>query len=273
MQRAMLAEALVRWQHAAGPFWPYVCAAPFLETGESVLLAERVPRRGVGATERYSASQRALVDWLLLERKNGRTSARAGVGRSPGGWGEGPGDGRGEGAPGAPVVLADLPPEPLLALGPLLAEQGWYVVPVVQRWIARPAVLPCWELVRRLVHSAWYIRRPANPRGVLLIADGGRLGPPGYPLLAPGRTFDNRYEYQICRFPSARFLQAQGSRRVIWLTGQGLDRPVLGPGGRPEMRTLGIPPVARDLHPYREALLLAGIDVGVTVWESAWRSR
>jgi hypothetical protein len=24
------ARALVRWQHAAGPYWPYVCAAPFL---------------------------------------------------------------------------------------------------------------------------------------------------------------------------------------------------------------------------------------------------
>ena len=43
---SVLAEALVRWQHAAGPFWPYVCAAPFLGTGESQLLAARLTDPG-----------------------------------------------------------------------------------------------------------------------------------------------------------------------------------------------------------------------------------
>ena len=45
MAVSVLAEALVRWQHAAGPFWPYVCAAPFLMTGDGELLARQVWER------------------------------------------------------------------------------------------------------------------------------------------------------------------------------------------------------------------------------------
>jgi hypothetical protein len=162
-----------------------------------------------------------------------------------------------------PVILADLPAEPLLAIAPLLAERGWYVVPVVQRWIANPAVLPCRQLMQRLLLGAWQMQRPADPRGAILIADGERTGPVGYPQLAAGRTFDNRYEYQICRFPSTRFLHAQGVRQVTWITA---ERSPTMPGSGLREPTLGIPPVARDLHPYREMLLQAGIDVAVTVW-------
>jgi len=42
-----LPRALARWQHAAGPYSPYVCAAPFLVplTGLGATLAPRLPRR------------------------------------------------------------------------------------------------------------------------------------------------------------------------------------------------------------------------------------
>ena len=98
-------EALVRWQHAAGPYWPYVCAAPFLG-------ADAVARPGPEWRARgWTRRQRALADDLT----------------------------------GGPLVLLELPPEPILDVAPLLVERGWYVVPVIQRWIASPAVLPCGE--------------------------------------------------------------------------------------------------------------------------------
>jgi len=251
----VLAEALVRWQHAAGPFWPYVCAAPFLGTGESALLAAQVTRNGARTSARLSSAQRTLADRLLAAVGCDEDAPREV--QSAGFVGE----------PSFPVVLADLPAEPLVAVAPFLAARGWYVVPVIQRWIASPAVLPCRALLIRLLRAAAQMRPPAAPRGALLIADGDRFGPAGYPLLATGRAFDNRYEYQICRFPSVRFLEAQGVRRVRWLTRPGLDARLPGPGGAgTEVRGLGLPPVARDLQPYREALLLAGIEVDVAAW-------
>ena len=79
-------------------------------------------------------------------------------------------------------------------------------------------------------------------------ADGARTGKPGYPILAPGRAFDNRYEYQICRFPSLDFLRGQGVHAVHWITDQ--------PGG-----------VARpDLAPYLEDLLRVGLSVELRAW-------
>jgi hypothetical protein len=142
----------------------------------------------------------------------------------------------------------DLPAEPILALAPLLAERGWYPVPVVQRWIARPAVLPCRRLIERLLLGARSIRQPSSPRGAVLIADGERIGPTG---TVPGRILENRYEYQICRFPSTAFLRDQGVGQVGWITD----------GTRPIDR-----PVRPDLAPYLETLLQAGIAVEVTPW-------
>jgi hypothetical protein len=109
-------------------------------------------------------------------------------------------------------------------------------------------VLPCRRLLERLILGAWQARRPASPRGVILIADGGRTGPIGYPAVVSGRAFDNRYEYQICRFPSTDFLKAQGVRQAQWFTD----------GTRPSER-----PVRPDLAPYLEALLRANISVDV----------
>jgi hypothetical protein len=159
------------------------------------------------------------------------------------------GRGSGGGA-SSTILLVDLPPEPILAAAPALVERGWYVVPVVQRWIASPAVVPCRRLVERLVVGAWQARRPTAPRGAVLIADGARTGPAGYPAVVPGRAFDNRYEYQICRFPSTEFLKAQGVEHVRWVT-----------GSHPAER-----PVRPDLAPYLEDLLRAGIVVDVEPW-------
>jgi hypothetical protein len=205
-------EALVRWQHAAGPYWPYVCAAPFL--GADAVARPGPERRARGWTRR----QRALADDLT----------------------------------GGPLVLLELPPEPILDAAPLLVERGWYVVPVIQRWIASPAVLPCGRLMRALVDGARRARRPVSPRGAVLVADGVRAGPPGYPASVTGRTFDNRYEYQICRFPSLDFLAAQGVGHVRWVTAR--RDGAVGP----------------DLAPYLEDLLRAGIEVEVQPWPSRW---
>jgi hypothetical protein len=68
-----------------------------------------------------------------------------------------------------------------------------------------------------------------------------------------GLAFDNRYEYQICRFPSTDFLKSQGVSQIQWITS----------GALPAER-----PVRRDLAPYLEDLLRAGIDVDVLAWWS-----
>ena len=109
-------------------------------------------------------------------------------------------------------------------------------------------MLPCRRLIERLLLGAWSIRRPSSPRGAVLIADGERIGPAG---TVSGRACDNRYEYQICRFPSTDFLLGQGVEHVRWVTD----------GTRPIDR-----PVRPDLAPYLEALLRDGIAVEVTPW-------
>lgn len=278
---SVLAGALVRWQHAAGPFWPYVCAAPFLGTGESadLLRGSRLPHaampvaahasarpgmRAAPAVGLWTQQQRALADALL------RTYPVA--------------DGLpASGSHPLSMLLLDLPVEPVLSIAPLLVAQGWYVVPVIQRWIGSPAVLPCRTLLLRLVAGAWRARRPAVPRGVVLIADGARQGPHGYPLLAPGRVFDNRYEYQICRFPSTDLLRAHRVRYVRWLTAPTLaaaastvsTTAATAPAGMPAPlpvdlagRPVGTV-VARDLVAYQETLLQAGISVDVQPWRPA----
>jgi hypothetical protein len=242
---SLLAEALVRWQHAAGPFWPYVCAAPFLGTEDGETLARQALEKAV--VRRRPRHHDALVAQLPLSRTRERGSGGEGVLQQLG-CEVRPGP-AGAGLP--TVLLLDLPAEPLLAATPAFVERGWYVVPVVQRWIASPAVLPCRRLIERLTLGAWQARRPAAPRGAVLIADGERTGPPGYPSEVRGRAFDNRYEYQICRFPSTDFLLAQGVRQVAWITSPG------GPAERP---------VRPDLAPYLEELLGAGLMVDVQTW-------
>jgi hypothetical protein len=240
MPAPVLAEALVRWQHAAGPFWPYVCAAPFLGDDEGGI------QRAVGEGRGWTRRQRALAEALT-----GEPGASGAMHRAPtesasvGARCIAPASGE-----GFSIVLVDLPPEPVLAVAPLLVAQGWYVVPVLQRWIASPAVLPCRRLMDVLLRGAWRARRPRMPRGAVLVADGTRAGPAGYPALAPGRAFDNRYAYQICRFPSLDFLRAQGVRRGRWIT----------------LHASGI--ASPDLAPYLEELLRGGIAMDVVPWHA-----
>ena len=56
----LLARALVRWQHSVGPFWPYVCAAPFLGTGDSLRLAASIPARPI-RWSRYDAGSGPIL--------------------------------------------------------------------------------------------------------------------------------------------------------------------------------------------------------------------
>ena len=173
----ILAEALVRWQHAAGPFWPYVCAAPFLETGDGEMLAreartsyQRASCGRVGASFGRHTRRRTRKDIALADRLSQVSEALVnGAPRDPRGLPLSRARGRGSGGGGCSVLLLDLPAEPLLAAAPILVERGWYVVPVIQRWIASPAILPCRRLVERLIAGAQRARRPRQtrtPRGV-----------------------------------------------------------------------------------------------------------
>jgi hypothetical protein len=94
-------------------------------------------------------------------------------------------------------------------------------------------------LTADLLGLAPLVRHPAPGRGLALILDGERAGPPGRPV-AP-RAFDNRYALRLDRFPPAALLIERGLRRTVWV--------------RQEPRP------AADLRPYVEALGAAGMRV------------
>lgn len=185
--------ALARWQHAAGEYWPYVCAAPFL--GDHPLPTARRPRRA------------PVARWLV-----GMATALPAEAR--------------------PAIFVDLPPAATLGATPDLADLGFHVVPVIQRWAAHPAVLDCRALVDRLVLYAALIHRPVSERGVVFLLDGDREGPDRRPDFAP-RVFDNRYTYSSDRFPPPTFLRARRIESLSWV----------GPSD-----------IAQDLRPYLEDL-------------------
>jgi hypothetical protein len=209
-----LARALACWQHAAGPYWPYVAATPFVgdvsedwvrrvvhaELARRGADAARTRRRGDGET-RVVGGGRVLHSILALA-----------------------GDDRA-------AIFVDLPPKRALPATAELNRLGFIVVPVVQRWVVSSAVLDCRTLVARLVIDGERSRHPARERGVVFVLDGDRAGPPGY---APGprvpRRFDNRYAYPPDRLPPPTFLRAHGIVAARWL----------GP--------------ARDLQTYRDNL-------------------
>ena len=201
-----LAEAFSRWQEAAGPFWPYVCATPFLSD---------VPVSPLGKIPRVApALRRELLD---VE-------------------------------PGCALVI-DLPPERTLGLAIDCWARRVAVVPVIQRWAAVPAVIASDRLLGLLVTLANEARTLRDPRSVVLLLDGGRMGPAGPSQMAPprarpalGRRFDNRYQYPICRFPPPSLLLANGIRQARWV---------------PEA-------IAPDLQPYAAHLASAGIAVAGT---------
>lgn len=185
--RRAAVEALLAWQRAAGPYWPYVCSAPFL--------AEGITPRPVLPTA--TAASQALVTAI------GQLSEIR------------------------PLVVVDLPAALTLSALPALHQLGYRVVPIVQRWIVPDAVLPSRRLLNALVGAARRAPRPAEPpRGVVLCLDGERGGNPNSPAPSPAR-FDNRYAYPICRFPPRRFLTSDGVTGVYWVSNGPLAEDLL----------------------------------------------
>src|SRR5688500_7491306 len=89
-----LSRALLCWQDAAGPWWPYVCATPFLSelpVEERDLVRARLP--------------------APLARVLGSCDDAGGT-----------------------ALYVDLAPETVLAATPVLNGRGYVVVPVIQRW-------------------------------------------------------------------------------------------------------------------------------------------
>ncbi|HVB96570.1 MAG TPA: hypothetical protein VNG11_02450 [Chloroflexota bacterium] len=244
-----LARALILWQNAAGPYWPFVNAAPFVSGHVAGPLLEGRP----------------WVPRWLSEAVDSFPPLRG----TPGGIGvqEGvqPGECRDEARPAPTGPLAgpftsaadpdcsssavcsafngeraaffvDVSPTRVLPAAPWLNRRGFVVVPVIQRWSVAPAVLRSERLLAQLVGYATRVERPVGERGVIFILDGDRAGRSS--VTASPRRFDNRYEYPPCRFPAPDFLVTQGIRDVCWLF---------------------IGSFADDLKPYREALARQGI--------------
>jgi glutathionylspermidine synthase len=191
-----VAAALVRWQHQAGDYWPYVCAAPFI--GDAPELYQSGGVTALPARGRPPSVLARTLDQL---------------------------------SPNAPVaLLIDLPPAQSLAATPRLNRHGFVVVPIIQRWLACPAVLSAQPLLRQLVRYGRVARAPTTVRGVALLLDGERAGSGGRRDTLPRpstRAFDNRYGYPLCRFPPAHFLRARGITTLLWVSSSGLAEDVL----------------------------------------------
>ena len=194
-----LARALVRWQHAAGPYWPYVCAVPLLEPPGPPAPLPAPP----------ASTRLARLASLLAQT-------------------------------GRPALFVDLPPERSLPSAPALTASGFLVVPVIQRWAAARAVIPSERLLALLAGLPEWLRRPSPSRGVVLLLDGARLGPPAGRVARVPRAFDNRYPLHTDRFPPASFLQHDHVERIYWLARDG---------------------IAPDLLPYLRSLDAAGYEV------------
>lgn len=185
------ARALLRWQRGAGPFWPYVGATPFI----SPYLC------GDGETAVPAAARQSAAQAPAPRLPRGLRSAAA----PPTAW------------------FTDLPAAPLLAAAGELAALGFWVAPLVQRWLVDGGVLPPEPLAAALLAPPQGYGNPhaQRPRGVVFILDGERCGrrrPLGQPYRP--RRFDNRYEYTLHVFPPPAVLEAQGIRRVGWVAGR-----------------------------------------------------
>ncbi|MGH2459983.1 MAG: hypothetical protein ACRDIY_14085, partial [Chloroflexota bacterium] len=177
-----LTGALVRWQHAAGRYWPYVCSAPFV--GDPVAI-------GSPSTSRPS---RAIVDAARSVPPGTRAA-----------------------------IFVDLPAWRSLPSTARLNDLGFAVVPVIQRWVTEPAILPSGRLVGDLLRYAAVVRRPRPERGIVFLLDGERAGPPRLAeSTTPARAFDNRYGYPACRFPPPALLRDDGVTGVWWLARNGV---------------------------------------------------
>jgi hypothetical protein len=109
-----LGRALARWQAAAGPYWLYVGAAPFL--------GGRVERRRPAAATRPHETLVATAAGFAREYRA--------------------------------VVFVDLPPEETLPSTEAFHEQGLMVVPAFQRWCADGAIRRSPRLRQLLVSLA-----------------------------------------------------------------------------------------------------------------------
>ena len=175
-----LARALILWQAAAGPYWPFVNAAPFVS----------------GQVAGPTIKRRTRVPWWLREVVTSR--ATPGITRRA-----------------AVAYFVDVSPMRVLPAAPWLNRRGFIVVPVIQRWAVQRGVLRSERLLAQLVEVGECVQPPVGDRGVIFILDGDRGGQS--PVRAAPRRFDNRYAYPICRFPSADFLLTHGIRDVCWL--------------------------------------------------------
>ncbi len=196
-----LAHALIRWQHAAGPYWPYVCAAPFF---------------GTLTTSPPSAPKTSLTSDLIRALDGLPSALRT-------------------------AVFLDLPVTRTLAETPALESIGFRIVPVIQRWVASKAALPCEPLLEQLVACQPSRLKAREDRGVVFVLDGERAGPIDTGMRArSSQRFNNRYSYRICRFPPARFLQQDGITAVRWISSSG---------------------IAPDLRSYADGLANAGLTI------------
>jgi len=138
------------------------------------------------------------------------------------------------------ALFIDLPPTRTLPATTLLNHLGFIVVPLIERWVASPAVVRCETLARDLAAYGCAVVCPSRPRGVVFLLDGERAGS-GRPLgLRTAKRLDNRYRYSTHRFPPPSFLLRHEIRAVRWLSERGM---------------------APDLQPYVDRLLDAGLPI------------
>lgn len=198
-----LGLALLQWQDAAGPYWPYVAAAPFL--GDPPAAASEPGRvRPRRVSPPLGDALRAIGGEVGL------------------------------------ALFVDLPPTRTLPATALLNDLGFIVVPIIERWVASPAVVRCDTLARDLAAYGCAVVCPSRPRGVVFLLDGERAGPGGPLGSRTAKRLDNRYRYSTHRFPPPSFLQRQEIRAVHWLPNRG---------------------IAPDLQPYFDCLLGSGFPV------------
>lgn len=187
------ALALARWQRAAGPYWPYVCAAPLLGTDLAPVPAglPRVPRVIHRALSRVRADERMAI---FIDLPPGPSLAATPLLR-------------GHGFHVVPVI------------------QRWGAAAAV----LRSDLLLHW-LVTFAPSAPW--PPAAGGVAFLLDGDRRGAGSrPGRSMLDRPqrglRRFDNRYAYPLCRFPPPAFLRAHGITAVRWISRSGIARDLV----------------------------------------------
>jgi hypothetical protein len=204
---SQLAAALIKWQQAAGVYWPYVNATPFLGDPPSAPLERANQRR---------AQRRSNLLRLALQAVDGESDV---------------------------ALFIDLPPAKTLPATARLNRSGLVVVPIIERWVAPVAVVPCDALVQDVVVFGNLAVHPSVTRGVVFLLDGDRAGPRGQLGSRSPQRLDNRYRYSIHRFPPPAFLLARRIGLVRWLSKDG---------------------IAPDLLPYVDRLRAHGLSVEST---------